>query len=530
MSTQPKLLVVDDEEVICRGCWRVFSRQGFQVETTGDPVEGLGLAKESDYAAILLDVKMPALDGIRFLEELRKTKPDVPVVLITGYPNIPDAAAAMRLGAADYVTKPFSPEEITRAVQSLLRQPDRQKEDETAGVVTAVEPWSPAAEEFYFFDEAWLRAGKDGSVRVGAVLERAQAVGVEAIRLPRLGEILYQGLPLAGLIVGDKPPRTVPAPVSGVVVAVNEALAGRLTLLWDDPCGDGWIACIAPTQFQRDARNWSLRRVILANADRATAQDQRDRLTALGCVVRVVGAWEELASAMQDAEHNVLVVDAASLGEHDPQLIRRINAAAPSMKVVVLASPESKWEAAYREGRIFYYAVEPFGDKEIVDILDSAFRREAPPEAPPGPRKKPPRFVTGIWMTNRKGEKVRLLAANRLLALDEGLCWQIDHTLRNLNYPVEPVLGTGEITPMDVLKAADTCDRLVVLLAKDTGRLPGSLIRDTKGEFVSAPAEHAGKLTALVVQPSPVEDRRLAFDARTTAALAEHVVREMARF
>ena len=120
MLDDPKLLVVDDEEVICEGCRRIFSRQGFEVEKCSDACQGLGLAKQNDYSAILLDIKMPTMDGIAFLEALRKQKADVPVVLMTGYPSIPNAASAIRLGASDYVTKPFTPEEITQAVHRLL--------------------------------------------------------------------------------------------------------------------------------------------------------------------------------------------------------------------------------------------------------------------------------------------------------------------------------------------------------------------------------------------------------------------------
>ena len=94
MSDNPKLLVVDDEEVICLACRRIFSRQGFQVDVNTDACEGLNCALRDDYAAILLDIKMPKIDGIQFLERLRETKPDQPVLIMTGYPSIPNASAA----------------------------------------------------------------------------------------------------------------------------------------------------------------------------------------------------------------------------------------------------------------------------------------------------------------------------------------------------------------------------------------------------------------------------------------------------
>ena len=119
MGNSHALLVVDDEAVVCQACQRIFSRQGFSVEMNTDARQGLAWATR-DYEIILLDIKMPVVDGIQFLEQLREKKHEVPVLIITGYPSIPNAAAAMRLGACDYVTKPFTSEEITSAVQRVL--------------------------------------------------------------------------------------------------------------------------------------------------------------------------------------------------------------------------------------------------------------------------------------------------------------------------------------------------------------------------------------------------------------------------
>ena len=75
---------------------------------------------------------------------------------------------------------------------------------------------------------------------------------------------------------------------------------------------------------------------------------------------------------------------------------------------------------------------------------------------------------------------------------------------------------------MNLLGMAASCDRLIVLLVQDAGRLPGSLVRDTKSEFVSLSGKGADKVTTLVVQPSPADGDPLAFDPATCDALAEH--------
>ena len=160
MSAEPTLLVVDDEEAICEGCRRIFSRQGFDVCKCSNASEGLSLAKQSDYSAILLDIKMPEMDGLHFLEALRKEKPEVPVVLMTGYPSIPNAASAIRLGASDYVTKPFTPEEISQAVHRLLHHG---ADDAAAAPATSAAETPSPTTGFHFFRDAWYQVGAEGA-------------------------------------------------------------------------------------------------------------------------------------------------------------------------------------------------------------------------------------------------------------------------------------------------------------------------------------------------------------------------------
>jgi len=120
MFGTPTLLVVDDEGGICRACRRILKQAGFRVHVSRDARVGLGRAIAEDYSAILLDIKMPEMDGFRFLEQLRKNNQDVPVMIMTGYPSIRTAASAVRLFASDYITKPFTPEQITQSVRRML--------------------------------------------------------------------------------------------------------------------------------------------------------------------------------------------------------------------------------------------------------------------------------------------------------------------------------------------------------------------------------------------------------------------------
>jgi DNA-binding response OmpR family regulator len=523
MLEDQRLLVVDDEEAICEGCRRIFVRQGFEVEKSSDAREGLNLAEEKDYAAILLDIKMPTMSGIEFLESLRAKKPNVPVILMTGYPSVPNAIAAIRLGAAGYVTKPFTPEEISQVVQKHLRQ-----DGSAGGAPAQAEPWVPASEGFYFLHNAWVQPGEDGTARVGAMVTKSQGANVQGVELPKLGEVVYQGLPLAALTCADQAPVMIPAPVSGIVVAVNESLAKTPAPLWNDLCGDGWIAVVSPTRLDEETKNCTRRRVILLNADPTSAQEQQAKLAALGCTVRTVGRWEDLASPLEDDRYSTLIMDAASFGANGPALVGRINAAAPGMKIVLIATAGSPLEAAYRAYRIFYYAVEPFADNEIAEILEAVFR--TPDPQPPRKVKSGSGSIATINIVNRNGTKVRLMPAAGLLHKDEGLGMLIRQKLVERLFPIETMVGDSPISSNNIMKVAGTCDRLVVLVAKDVSRLPGSLVRDTKSEIISVSGEGSSNVTTLVVQPAGDDGDLGGLGFGNLMALAEHIVNDLASY
>ena len=201
---------------------------------------------------------------------------------MTGYPSIPNAASAIRLGASDYVTKPFTPEEISQAVHRLLQH------DEAGRCDAAGRGRCTRRSGFRFYHETWYQAGGEGAVRAGAILVRPGAVE------DRIGPPAAHrrgGLP--GVAAGRRDGRRsaaadVPAPLSGVVVAVNEALAADPAALLTDPCGQGWIACISPTRLEEEAGKCRPRRVVLLSRDRRRPKSQAEKLRWLGCDVRAI--------------------------------------------------------------------------------------------------------------------------------------------------------------------------------------------------------------------------------------------------
>ncbi len=119
------VLVVDDEERIRSSLKGILSDEGFRVIDTGDAPGALDLIARESPAVVLLDVWMPEIDGIELLRRIKAEQPQVPVIMISGHANIQSAVAATKLGAADFIQKPFS-------VSGLLASIARALEGDTA--------------------------------------------------------------------------------------------------------------------------------------------------------------------------------------------------------------------------------------------------------------------------------------------------------------------------------------------------------------------------------------------------------------
>jgi len=117
-----KILVVDDEQNIRRMLNRVLSSEGFIVKEAINGLEALKRLEEEDYSLVLLDLKMPGLNGIETLKKIREFDINLPIIMISAYGSISEAVEAMKLGALDYLIKPFDIEELKIIVERAIKQ------------------------------------------------------------------------------------------------------------------------------------------------------------------------------------------------------------------------------------------------------------------------------------------------------------------------------------------------------------------------------------------------------------------------
>jgi len=114
--------VVDDEQNIRKMLIRVLSPEGFIVKEADNGLEALKKLQEESYSLILLDLKMPGLNGIETLKKIRENDLNLPVIMMSAYGSIPEAVEAMKLGALDYLIKPFDIEELKIIIRRAIKQ------------------------------------------------------------------------------------------------------------------------------------------------------------------------------------------------------------------------------------------------------------------------------------------------------------------------------------------------------------------------------------------------------------------------
>ena len=117
-----KILIIEDEAAIRRVLSKILSEENdsYQVEDAEDGVQGLEKIKNNDYDLVLCDIKMPKMDGVEVLEAVKKIKPEIPMVMISGHGDMETAIQTMRLGAFDYISKPPDLNRLLNTVRNAL--------------------------------------------------------------------------------------------------------------------------------------------------------------------------------------------------------------------------------------------------------------------------------------------------------------------------------------------------------------------------------------------------------------------------
>ncbi len=129
MPAKPKILIIDDENVILKSCLRILGDEKYEIDTVFSGDEGLKRINEKSYDIVITDIKMPGISGMEVLAYLRKNKPEITVIIFTGFATVENTREALKMGAFDYIPKPFTKEELQGVVDNAIKA--REKKSDT---------------------------------------------------------------------------------------------------------------------------------------------------------------------------------------------------------------------------------------------------------------------------------------------------------------------------------------------------------------------------------------------------------------
>ena len=158
------ILIVDDDPALLRLCDRVLTAKGYAVRTASDGEEALRQAGEHEFRVVLLDLKLPGMDGIEVLQRLKSEGCRADVVMVTGYGNVPTAVEAMKMGASDFIEKPFKPDDLGAMIEDILLRRLRDSDLYDDPVVAYIQQHATE-----------ISSRKDVGLRLGVSLERVSS-------------------------------------------------------------------------------------------------------------------------------------------------------------------------------------------------------------------------------------------------------------------------------------------------------------------------------------------------------------------
>jgi CheY-like chemotaxis protein/glycine cleavage system H lipoate-binding protein len=257
-----RILAVDDERIVLDSLRKMLTLAGYSVDTVEDGSEALGLVSRRDYDFVFTDLKMPGMDGVEVTRSVRHLRPDIDVVVITGYATIETAVETVRYGAMDYIEKPFTEDELLACVSAALIKRQARLEKEARHKIRLVKPGTRESKSrfelnvpagaFVSPQHAWARIELNGAVCIGLDdLIRKIFTRADRVELPAPGKRIAKGSTLFSVGFGDFS-LDIPSPFSGNVISVNSEHAEHPEWLSIKPFELSWMCRLEPSNLAEE--------------------------------------------------------------------------------------------------------------------------------------------------------------------------------------------------------------------------------------------------------------------------------------
>ena len=260
-----RILAVDDEAIILDSFRKILVVAGYSIDTVEKGREALGLILKRDYDFVFTDLKMPEMDGLEVTKAVKHLRPDIDVIVITGYASIETAVETMKYGAMDYVQKPFTEDELIAFFnKSLIRRKDRLERQmkPTARLITPSTKVSDSRHEFnvpagIFVSQnhTWVNIELNGTARVGIDdFVRKIISNIDQVELPKLDKNIKKG-ELLFSIKTNSHTIDVASPVSGKITLVNTEHIEHPEWIGSKPFELSWMCCLEPSNLSEELRS-----------------------------------------------------------------------------------------------------------------------------------------------------------------------------------------------------------------------------------------------------------------------------------
>lgn len=257
-----KILAVDDEKIILDSFRKILVLAGYSIDTVESGKEALGLIRKNDYDFVFTDLKMPEMDGVEVTKSVKHLRPDMDVIVITGYATVETAVETMKFGAMDYVQKPFTEDELIEFINKLLiKRQDRIQRQMKPKVrlITPTIKESTLKNEFnvpsgIFIapEHTWVSIEMDGTARIGIDDFVRKILGkIDKVELPELEKKIKKGEALFR-ITRENQQFDFPTPVSGKVTMINTEHIDHPEWFVAKPFELSWMCCIEPLNLSDD--------------------------------------------------------------------------------------------------------------------------------------------------------------------------------------------------------------------------------------------------------------------------------------
>jgi CheY-like chemotaxis protein len=248
MANKGKILVLDDDPVVTLSCKRILGAEGYNIITVDRGEDAIKKVANEEFDLLISDVRLPDVNGITVLKESKKVQPNLDVVIITGYPTLEDAKESVKLGAFEFIEKPFTPEFMMNVAKKvfdnrgwILRKAFIDEfRNEIVSLRDTVNP------VIFYKEGTWARPVKNGQWEIGCDVRYWLLSGqLMYIDLPDTLKMVAAGEAFGKVLSGGGQTEDIISPMTGKVIELNHQANTAMSALVRDNLSEGWLLWLA---------------------------------------------------------------------------------------------------------------------------------------------------------------------------------------------------------------------------------------------------------------------------------------------